>query len=163
MTCRVINLGPSHRKTFPLRSLRYFVCGFLSRKFTLDSTANEKLRAHGKQRGKANEDVARLAGLQLREERSADDDEGHDEQNPWITPPEPRGGNRHAEVQNVEQRESKCDFKIDGIAAPTLRGRPEPARVRQQGNPRREPHSGGPLDGNPQVRSNGMTPRAFTS
>src|SRR6266850_8175427 len=95
--------------------------------FKLLSTASEKLPAHGQQSGKANEDVARLAGLQLREERSANEDECHNEQNSWIAPPEPRGGNRHAEVQNVEQRESESNFKIDGIAAPTLPGRPKPA------------------------------------
>src|SRR6266481_5420599 len=31
MTRRVINLGPSHRKTFPLQPLRYFLAAFLSR------------------------------------------------------------------------------------------------------------------------------------
>src|SRR2546425_7042478 len=91
MTRRIIGLGPSHRKTFPLRSLRYFLAAFLSRNkssciarelsgmFLLNSTAVEKLRAHGQQRGKANEHVARFAGLQLREERSANDDDRQDQ------------------------------------------------------------------------------------
>src|SRR6266850_4470854 len=100
--------------------------------FNPSSTASEKLRAGGQQRGKANEDIARLASLQLREEGSANDDEYRDEQDSWIAPPEPRGGNRHANVQSVEEREAKSNFKVDGMAAPILAGRPEPARVGQQ-------------------------------
>src|SRR6267378_967610 len=82
-------LGSKSHEGLSVAVVRYFLAAFLSRNkcscnarqlgmFALNSTASEKLSAQGQQRGKANEDVARLAGLQLCEERSANDDERQD-------------------------------------------------------------------------------------
>ena len=123
--------------------------------------ATEILSAKGQQSGKAEEDVARLAGLQLREERGADDEEDNDQEDSGACAPITHCGKSHSDIEDVENGETKSDVKVYWIVAMILVERPEPAGVGQQCNARSEPHRGGAFDGNPEISPDGMTLRAI--
>src|SRR6266851_8229280 len=141
------------------RSLRYFLAAFLSSENYFP--VPPKLRGHGQQSGEADQYVTRLAGLQLREECRANEDERHDQQDSWILAPGPRGCKSHSNIQKIEQRQAESHFEVGGIAAITFGERPEPAGVGKQGNARSKPHGGSALDGDPDIGTNRMTLRTF--
>jgi len=130
--------------------------------FKLLSTASEKLPAHGQQSGKANEDVARLAGLQLREERSANEDECHDKQNSWIA--------RQSHAEAIARPRYKMLSSANPRVTSKSMGLPRQLSAGGQSRPeygnnviRGVNHMAAARSMESTVRSNGVTARAFAS
>src|SRR6266851_6537459 len=123
--------------------------------------ARKELRGYGQQGGEADQDVARFAGLQLREKRRANKNEQNNRQDSRICAEKPCGRQGHAHIQKIEQREPESNFELGGIVVVTFGERPEASGKRQQRDAWSEPHRGGPLDGNPKISANRMAPRAL--
>src|SRR5207245_6761040 len=120
-----------------------------------------KLCCYRQQGREADQNVARLAGLQLCEKCGSNKDERHDQQDSRIRVVVADGCKKNYNVQKIEQREPESDFELDGIVMVTFGERPEAAGKRQQSNPRSEPHRGSALDGDPNKSANWMKLRAF--